>query len=68
MHDNDPRYIAAQEYADTHGISIEEAFHDDEFRITWNDYVIYSQTGKMTKGRSKRKGEKILNRPFSKRR
>lgn len=63
---NELRYSAAERYADKYGISVEDAYHSGHFRITWNDYVDYLETGKLRRGARKRDIEAITGKPFSK--
>lgn len=63
---NKLRYGAAERYADAHGISTEDAYHDDDFQLVWNHYVDYLTTGKLPRGARKRDIEAIIGKPFSK--
>lgn len=63
---NQLRYDAAERYAEKHGISTEDAYHQKDFRMTWNHYVNYLITGKLPRGARKRDIEAIIGKPFSK--
>jgi hypothetical protein len=63
---NELRLAAAERYAEQRGISVEDSYRTAEFRMTWNYYVQYLETGKLSRKARKRDIEAIIGKPFSK--